>query len=224
MQDVEAGANHAQLMDGVYRHQRLIYDLTRKYYLLGRDRLIEELDVPDGGSVLEIGCGTGRNLVLTARRYPHARCFGIDLSSQMLKSAGASVEKARLRGRIRLGRADAAAFDPQAIFGAGKFDRVFISYSLSMIPPWREALAQAITVTAPGGCLHVVDFGGQQQLPHWFGVMLRRWLAKFHVSPRENLQQEMASAAEHAGGTLAFRSLYRDYARVGVIRLPAATV
>ena len=26
-------------MDKMYRHQRYFYDLTRKYYLLGRDRL-----------------------------------------------------------------------------------------------------------------------------------------------------------------------------------------
>ena len=30
----------ARHMDGIYRYQRHIYDLTRKYYLLGRDRMI----------------------------------------------------------------------------------------------------------------------------------------------------------------------------------------
>ena len=58
---------HAELMDGVYRYQRHVYDLTRKYYLLGRDRLIDGLAVPPGGTVLELGCGTGRNLVKAAR-------------------------------------------------------------------------------------------------------------------------------------------------------------
>ncbi|HEY0281515.1 MAG TPA: hypothetical protein VGC27_02700 [Rhizomicrobium sp.] len=33
--------NHAALMDEIYRHQRYVYDLTRKYYLFGRDRLIK---------------------------------------------------------------------------------------------------------------------------------------------------------------------------------------
>ncbi len=60
----------AEAMDGIYRWQRWIYDLTRKYYLLGRDRLIADLDAADGASVLEIGWGTGRNLVAAARRYP----------------------------------------------------------------------------------------------------------------------------------------------------------
>ncbi|TIM21480.1 MAG: SAM-dependent methyltransferase, partial [Mesorhizobium sp.] len=64
MSATELPANHAELMDGVYRWQRHIYDLTRKYYLLGRDRLIDGLDVPVGGTVLELGCGTGRNIIL----------------------------------------------------------------------------------------------------------------------------------------------------------------
>ena len=46
--------SHAQLMDKVYRRQRHFYDLTRKYYLLGRDRLVREMAVRDGESVVEI--------------------------------------------------------------------------------------------------------------------------------------------------------------------------
>ena len=40
-------------MDAMYRRQRHIYDLTRKFYLLGRDELIAELNPPEGGAVLE---------------------------------------------------------------------------------------------------------------------------------------------------------------------------
>ena len=58
-----ASDRHAELMDRVYRSQSGIYDLSRKYYLLGRDQLIEALEPPAGGRVLEIGCGTARNLV-----------------------------------------------------------------------------------------------------------------------------------------------------------------
>ena len=36
-------SDHAALMDRVYRRQRHIYDATRKFYLLGRDPLIERL-------------------------------------------------------------------------------------------------------------------------------------------------------------------------------------
>jgi len=74
------GGVHAAHMDGIYRYQRYIYDATRKYYLLGRDLLLDELRPPMGGTVLEIGCGTGRNLILAARRYPSARLYGFDIS------------------------------------------------------------------------------------------------------------------------------------------------
>src|SRR5436190_741980 len=53
---------HSEMMDRVYRRQRHIYDLSRKFFLLGRDRLIGALKPPPGGQVLEIGCGTARNL------------------------------------------------------------------------------------------------------------------------------------------------------------------
>jgi S-adenosylmethionine-diacylgycerolhomoserine-N-methlytransferase len=65
--------DHAALMDLVYRRQRYVYDLTRKYYLFGRDRLIRELDLKPGDRVVEIGCGTARNLVRMAQLYPEAR-------------------------------------------------------------------------------------------------------------------------------------------------------
>ena len=77
----------AVLMDRIYRRQRHIYDFTRKYYLLGRDLLIERLAPPAGSRALEIGCGTARNLVCAARVHPDAEFFGIDISQEMLSTA-----------------------------------------------------------------------------------------------------------------------------------------
>ena len=69
-------------MNRMYRRQRHIYDGTRRYYLLGRDQLISGLKPAPGASVLEIGCGTGRNLVLAARLHPDAQFFGLDVSDR----------------------------------------------------------------------------------------------------------------------------------------------
>ncbi len=80
-------AGHAALMDSVYRGQRHIYDITRKYYLFGRDRLIAALDCTGNETVLEIACGTGRNLAKARRAYPGVQLHGVDISTQMLKSA-----------------------------------------------------------------------------------------------------------------------------------------
>lgn len=212
--------SHAALMDGVYRHQRHFYDLTRKYYLLGRDRMICRLDVPDGGTVLELGCGTGRNLVQAARRYPHARFFGLDISAGMLEKAAAAVERRNLADRVTLARGDASNFDSESLFGRASFDRVFISYSLSMIPEWRATVIAALEAVNEGGSLHVVDFGRQERLPSWFRSSLCAWLAKFHVSPRNSMREVLIAKSRRVGKSLGFNSLFRGYAVHAVLTKP----
>ncbi|TGQ69721.1 class I SAM-dependent methyltransferase [Mesorhizobium sp. M00.F.Ca.ET.186.01.1.1] len=221
MSTSELPASHAELMDGVYRWQRHIYDLTRKYYLLGRDRLISGLDVPIGGTVLELGCGTGRNITLAARHYPDARFFGLDISAEMLETAGVAIARDGLTDRVVLARGDATDFCARALFGRDSFDRVFVSYSLSMIPGWEKTVSEALAALSPNGSLHIVDFGQQESLPRWFRSLLRGWLKKFHVTPRESLREVLESEAERTGATFHFRTLYRGYAWLAVIKLRA---
>ncbi|RUU77969.1 class I SAM-dependent methyltransferase [Mesorhizobium sp. M7A.F.Ca.MR.362.00.0.0] len=215
----EFKANHAELMDGVYRWQRHIYDLTRKYYLLGRDRLIAGLDVPAGGTVLELGCGTGRNIILAARRYPDARFFGLDISAEMLETASAAIAREGLLDRVTLAQGDATAFDARALFGRNSFDRVFVSYSLSMIPGWEKTVSAALAALSPNGSLHIIDFGQQEGLPGWFRTLLRGWLKKFHVAPRESLREVLESESRRTSASFRFRTLYRGYAWLAVIKI-----
>ena len=85
---------------------------------------------------LEIGCGTGRNLTTAAARHPDTRLFGIDVSMEMLWSEIARIAAAGLVSQIRVAHDDAARLDPAPLFGVARFERIFISYSLSMIPQW----------------------------------------------------------------------------------------
>jgi S-adenosylmethionine-diacylgycerolhomoserine-N-methlytransferase len=209
---------HARHLDGIYRHQRFIYDLTREYYLLGRDRLIAELAPPPGGTVLEIGCGTARNLIQAAGLYPDASLYGVDLSSMMLRTAGSIVARRGLAHRIRLGYADATSFDAQKLFGLASFDRIFMSYTLSMMPNWQQALNHALSQLAPHGSLHVVDFGSCERLPAAFRRALDGWLARFSVTPRRTLEFELRGLARHQGCQLHTASLFRGYAVYGVLR------
>jgi len=206
-----ASGDHAALMDRVYRWQRPIYDVTRKYYLLGRDRLIRELDARPGMAVLEIGCGTGRNLARVARAWPGVRLHGLDISGEMLRSARKRLGHA---GTLALG--DATRFDAAALLGRKGFDRVMLSYAVSMIPDWETALEQAAATLAPGGSLHVVDFGDCSGLPRPLRALLLGWLAHFHVSPRVDLGNAAARVArahglmlEHRRGPLGYYQMAR---------------
>ena len=207
-------------MNRMYRRQRHIYDGTRRYYLLGRDQLIAGLQPAAGASVLEIGCGTGRNLVLAARRYPEARLFGIDVSTEMLTSAIFAISRGGLANRIRVRHGDATAFDPQALFGLPSFDHVMISYSLSMIPDWRRVLQEATSRLKPGGRLHIVDFGDQERLPKIVRALLRRWLALFDVTPRADLESVLSGMADGTGADLKLERPFRGYVQYAVLTLP----
>lgn len=205
--------DHARLMDGIYRRQRLIYDVTRKYYLLGRDTLIAELEPPEGGTVLEVACGTGRNLHRIGQRWQGRRLYGLDISGEMLTSA-----RAKLESSVQLAQADACDFDPEALFGVQNFDRIVLSYSLSMIPDWQGAVHEAVRHLAPGGSVHMVDFGTQARLPALFRKGLRAWLANFHVVPRDDLDDVLASlTVARPELSYASRSLYRGYTRLTAI-------
>lgn len=209
--------NHADLMDNVYRGQRHIYDLTRKYYLLGRDRLIREMDVPDGGTVLEIGCGTGRNLAVIGEVWPNCRLFGLDISHEMLKSAADNLAHAQMNDRVSFALGDATDFDAVNVFGRARFDRIIFSYTLSMIPDWHGALRQALPLLSTQGSIHVVDFGMQEEMPRWFRTILLAWLRQFHVAPRTGLAEYAGHLAKEERRTCVISKHYRSYTQMIVL-------
>ncbi len=206
-------AGHAALMDEVYRGQRHIYDFTRKYYLFGRDTLIAGLAAQPGMLVLEVACGTGRNMAKIAKAWPGVRLFGLDISAEMLKSA-----RAALGDQARLGEGDACSFDAAALLGEPKFDRIVLSYSLSMIPGWESALDHAASLLADGGALHIVDFADLTGLPRPIAAGLRAWLAKFHVEPRAAMPVAAARIAAERGLTLTSTRGPLGYFQLHVLR------
>ncbi len=98
------------------------------------------------------------------------------------------------------------------------FSRIFVSYSLSMMPGWRAVLARALGWLAPGGELHIVDFGGQERLPGWFRAGLRGWLGLFHVRPRDELEAELTLIGLRAGALTTFERPFRGYAQYAICR------
>ena len=206
-------AAQAVRMDRMYRLQRHFYDLTRKFYLLGRDDLLTKMNVQAGQTVLEVGCGTGRNLAILARRHPDVRFWGLDASTEMLKTAAATMERKKISERVVLRQALAEELDPEGLFGLARpFDTIFFSYSLSMIPTWEQAVEKAISSLAPQGHLHIVDFCDQMGLPAPLRWMIKRWLALFGVHHKPELVPALERMAGEGKCELQVKYLYGRYA------------
>jgi S-adenosylmethionine-diacylgycerolhomoserine-N-methlytransferase len=205
-------------MDRMYRWTRHIYDATRRYYLLGRDRVLKRIAKAPRAAVLEVGCGTGRNLRRLARLAPQHRLYGVDASRQMLDTARSSLRRAGVSGQIELAQGLAETFDPEAWFGRRRpFDVLLFSYVLSMIPDWRAAVDAAVDALPPQGRLHVVDFWDQGDLPDGFAALLTRWLALFGVHHRPALLDRLRAIDRAGTADLSVEPVARRYAYIATL-------
>jgi S-adenosylmethionine-diacylgycerolhomoserine-N-methlytransferase len=217
----------ADRMDRMYRWTRHVYDATRRYYLLGRDRMLRRLadDLPDAvgttPAVLEVGCGTARNLRRLADMAPAARLYGLDASDEMLDTARRSLDRGGLPN-VTLGQGLAEEVDPPAMLGtSGPFDAVFFSYVLSMIPTWEAAVEAALNQVRPGGTLAVVDFWDQGDLPGWFRTLLQSWLDLFGVHHRPELLTYLRTLDAEGRADLTLEPVAYRYAYIAHLRVPA---
>jgi len=216
----DATPDAADRMDRMYRWTRHVYDFTRRPYLVGRDRLLHQLaddlahrsETSPVPRVLEVGCGTARNLRRLADGAPPCELYGIDASSNMLATARRTLRR-RGRGPITLAQGLAEELDPAATLGvSGRFDAVFFSYVLSMIPTWRPALDRALQCVCPGGTLYVVDFWDQRDWPVWFRRPLQGWLSLFGVHPRPALLDEFQALDARGIASLSLEPVAGRYA------------
>ncbi len=190
-----------------YRVQSSLYDLTRWTFLFGRTRLLRcvaALGTP--GRILEVGCGTGRNLVELARLFPTARITGLDLSQAML--ARARRKTAGLGQRVELvhGRYD------KPLHESPSFDLVLFSYSLTMFNPGFEiAIDSARRDLVPGGRVAAVDFHDSPW--PWFTT----WMQLNHVRTDAQLRPVFRRYFEtrHDEVRLAYGGVWRYFMFLG---------
>ncbi|MEO0964038.1 MAG: class I SAM-dependent methyltransferase [Planctomycetota bacterium] len=224
----EATHDAATSMDKMYRYTRHVYDASRKYYLLGRDGLLKQItdDVAQAGRrvrLVEVGCGTGRNLIALQRLLDkrglggQAQLFGVDAASVMIDTARKSVDRRNLSDKVTLTQGLAQYLSPGMLGikdrrDEGWADLVFFSYSLSMIPPWKDSVAAALRAVGPGGAVRVVDFYDQAKLPAPFAWTLKRWLATFHVHYRPELVEHLNELRVAGDVRLDFEEVLRRYA------------
>lgn len=149
-------AAQPEIMRAFYRRQAAIYDATRWAFLFGRKSVLAGLPIKDSEDqlLLEVGCGTGHNLRLLARRHLKLQLAGADVSAHMLARASKN-----LSGYSRRVQLFENAWGGSPLHLLRPPDFVLFSYSLTMFNPgWENAVRQAWQELPAGGRIAVVDF------------------------------------------------------------------
>jgi S-adenosylmethionine-diacylgycerolhomoserine-N-methlytransferase len=211
LSDTERGdAKHT--IERYYRWHSPIYDATRWSFLFGRRELTFLVTAQQAPRrILEVGCGTGKNLRALARAFPDAELVGLDASGEMLRHAEKSLATRRSNTTLHHRRYEAP-------LAPGGFDLVVFSYALSMFNPgWQQAIEHAHHDLAAGGIIAVVDFHSSP-FP-WFA----RWMALNHVRMQRHLlpllQQSFQS--QHSEVHKAYAGLWQYFVFLGVKRATA---
>jgi S-adenosylmethionine-diacylgycerolhomoserine-N-methlytransferase len=163
------GKDHAARLESFYAGQADRYDDFRKRLLQGREALWKAIGVPEGGTWVDMGAGTGANLEYFGDDLQRLqKVYELDLSHSLLE-----VAKKRIAAKgwtnVETVEADATTWRPPT-----PVDVVTFSYSLTMIPDWFAAIENARAMLRPGGMIGVVDFYVSRKYPR-DGLKRHKW-------------------------------------------------
>ena len=153
-----ASASRAD-MNAFYAPQAALYDSYRHRMLHGRQLMASCLPIKQGGIWVDVGGGTAFNLeycadVLSAFQ----RVYVVDVCDHLLAQADRRIEKNGWTNVTTIQRDVCQAGILTSEEAAQGCDLITFSYSLTMIPQWREALQAAYNMLRPGGIIAITDF------------------------------------------------------------------
>jgi ubiquinone/menaquinone biosynthesis C-methylase UbiE len=151
-----------------------------------RERTIDLLGALEGATVLDVGCGTGRNFPILAPRVgARGRIIGVDYSEGMLALAR---RRAETQGwtNVELLRGDAARLEgvPAGV------DAVVSVWCLGIVHDLGAALGRILDLLAPGGRFAVMDFRRSRPSHgplHWLYPLYRPILVRSGIDSPEDL-------------------------------------
>jgi SAM-dependent methyltransferase len=132
--------------------------VTSSFAGIGNPHAIAAL--PTGAVVLDIGCGSGTDLLLAARHIgPSGRAIGVDMTEAMRRRAADGAASCGLANvEVRAGDATRLPVEDDAI------DVVISNGVLNLVPQKARAIAEIARVLKPGGRIQIADITIQEEL------------------------------------------------------------
>jgi SAM-dependent methyltransferase len=196
MHDDRHGARQPERFDPA---RAAILDDVARFAYVPPERLLDELALPDSGTVVDFGTGTGLYAIAIAQRRPDLRVVALDEQPAMLEHVRASVERA--------GVTNVEAADPSvlpALHGAA--DGVLALNVLHEVGD--AALDQLRGLLRPAAAALFVDWNADVERPvgpprdHVYGTeeaVARLRAAGFTVDVRPALPYHFVLAARREG-------------------------
>jgi SAM-dependent methyltransferase len=142
---------------------------TEAFAGAGNPHLIEALRA--GETVLDVGCGSGTDLLLAARNVgPRGHAIGVDAIEEMLERCRTSIAGLGLNNvELRLGEAENLPADSASV------DVVISNGVLNLVPDKERAFREIYRVLRPGGRLQLSDIVVRSALPHAMACNIDLW-------------------------------------------------
>jgi ubiquinone/menaquinone biosynthesis C-methylase UbiE len=203
---------HAKDMESFYKFQKNGYDAFRENLLHARSALMESFPLNKEGNMVwvDVGGGTARNLeyfpVDVIRKYFKA-IYIVDISASLLEIAQNRIELMGLTDIVKVVEHD---FTASSVFSvlpeAGTVDMITMSYSFSMIPDQRAAMANSCRLIKKDGLVALADFflkgnfddclpATSRRIRELESIFHKNWFAMDHVHLLSDSQLEVAQQA-----------------------------
>lgn len=128
--------------------------------------------LPEAGSVLDLGSGSGRYLVHLARHRPDLKIVGLDLSDTMLAAGRRLLGEEGLSDRITLLEGDITTFAAEVPEHVDMVSSVFALHHLPTVEHLDACLARIAAVRADRGCAVFLSDFARLKNPRSFPRML----------------------------------------------------